>query len=94
MAETAATLIAGHGLVVRRSGRAILEHVDLAVASGEIVTLIGPNGAGKTRLVRVLLGLERPDLGRVERREGLRVGYLPQRRPAAPRRGGDRALRR
>ena len=78
MVEAGAALVAGHGLAVRRMGRAILEHVDLAVAAGEIVTLIGPNGAGKTTLVRVLLGLERPDLGRIERRAGLRVGYLPQ----------------
>ena len=49
------------------------------VAGGEIVTLIGPNGAGKTTLLRVLLGLVAPDRGAVERRPGLRIGYMPQR---------------
>ncbi|HCK27993.1 MAG TPA: zinc ABC transporter ATP-binding protein, partial [Alcanivorax sp.] len=38
----------------------------------------GPNGAGKSTLARLVLGLARPDRGRVERRPGLRVGYMPQ----------------
>lgn len=56
----------------------ILSGVDLAVASGESVTLVGPNGAGKTILLRVLMGLVVPTFGVVTRRPGLRVGYLPQ----------------
>jgi zinc transport system ATP-binding protein len=72
-------LVAGEGLVLNRAGRAILEGVDLAIDAGEIVTLIGPNGAGKTTLVKLLLGLFQPDAGRIVRRPGLRVGYLPQR---------------
>lgn len=62
-----------------RAGRTILDGIDLDLAPGEIVTLIGPNGAGKTTLVRILLGLERPDRGTVTRRDGLTVGYAPQR---------------
>ncbi len=62
-----------------RAGRTILEGIDLDLAPGEIVTLIGPNGAGKTTLVRILLGLEKPDRGTITRREGLSVGYAPQR---------------
>jgi zinc transport system ATP-binding protein len=53
--------------------------VSLTVSAGEIVTIIGPNGAGKTTLLRAALGLQRADAGRIERRAGLRVGYLPQR---------------
>lgn len=48
------------------------------------MTVIGPNGAGKTTLLRVLLGLLRPDGGTVDRRPGLRIGYLPQRMPIDP----------
>jgi zinc transport system ATP-binding protein len=62
----------------------ILDDVDISVASGEIVTVIGPNGAGKTTLLRVLLGLLKPSHGTVERRPGLRVGYLPQRMQIDP----------
>ncbi|PHY00736.1 MAG: zinc ABC transporter ATP-binding protein [Rhodospirillaceae bacterium] len=65
------------GLV--RSGKRILDHVDLTVGEREIVTLIGPNGAGKSSLVKVALGLENADQGKVTRRSDLRIGYLPQR---------------
>jgi len=61
-----------------RNGRQLLNHVHLSVAANEIVTLIGPNGAGKTMLVRIALGLILPDSGRVERRPGLNIGYMPQ----------------
>ena len=56
-------LVSARGLWLTRSGRTILEGIDLDITRGEIVTLIGPNGAGKTTLVRVLLGLMRADGG-------------------------------
>ena len=74
-----ARLISAHGVYLARGGRPILEGIDLDVAAGEIVTLIGPNGAGKTTLVRVMLGLEDPDRGLIERASAARVGYVPQR---------------
>jgi len=61
------------------SGKLILDRISIAVHPSEIVTLIGPNGAGKTTLARILLGLAIPSQGRVVRREGLRIGYVPQR---------------
>ncbi len=60
-------------------GKPVIEHVSVAVHPSEIVTLIGPNGAGKTTLAKMLLGLVTPSSGKVARREGLRVGYVPQR---------------
>ncbi|NNG04773.1 MAG: zinc ABC transporter ATP-binding protein ZnuC [Inquilinus sp.] len=71
-------LVAASGLAVRLGGRTVLSGIDIAVQGGEVVTLIGPNGAGKSTLVRALLGLVRPSAGRVIRRPGLSVGYLPQ----------------
>ncbi len=46
--------------------------------AGEKVGLIGANGSGKTTLLRLILGEIAPDSGKVVRRRGLRVGYLPQ----------------
>ena len=74
-----APLIEGRGLTVRAGGTLLLNGVDIEVRAGELVTVIGPNGAGKTTLVRVLLGVLTPMAGEVLRRDGLRIGYLPQR---------------
>jgi zinc transport system ATP-binding protein len=74
-----AALISARGLGFARNGRVLLNGIDLDIRKREIVTLIGPNGAGKTTLVRVLLGLEQPDRGEVRRRNGIRIGYVPQR---------------
>lgn len=59
--------------------RPLLQRVSLKVGRGEILTIIGPNGAGKTTLVRVALGLLQPTSGRVRQRQGISIGYMPQR---------------
>ncbi len=56
----------------------VLTNVSLKLAPRNIMTIIGPNGSGKTTLIRLLLGLEQPDGGRIVRRAGLRIGYVPQ----------------
>jgi zinc transport system ATP-binding protein len=78
LAHDADALISARSLWLARSGRAILQGVDIDIAAGEILTVIGPNGAGKTTLVRVLLGLEVADKGTTLRKDGLVVGYVPQ----------------
>jgi energy-coupling factor transport system ATP-binding protein len=55
----------------------VLDGVDLAGRSGEVVVLNGPNGGGKTTLLRVIAGSLAPLAGEVWRRPG-RVAYLPQ----------------
>jgi simple sugar transport system ATP-binding protein len=48
------------------AGRRVLDGVDFDVAPGEVHALLGENGAGKTTLMNVLVGLVRPDAGRLE----------------------------
>ena len=43
-----------------------VDHVDFAVAAGEVLALIGSNGAGKTTLINLISGLIAPDSGRVD----------------------------
>jgi len=46
-------------------GRRVVDDVELEIAQGEVVGLLGPNGAGKTTTFYILVGLARPDTGRV-----------------------------
>jgi len=78
-AQAPAALIAASGLGVARGGRWLVRGVDLAIRPREIVTLIGPNGSGKSTTVKALLGILPVSAGRVTRREGLTIGYVPQR---------------
>jgi len=71
-------------------GRAVLHDVSLSVTRGEVVGLLGPNGAGKTTSFYSVMGLVKPDSGRIYldgeditglpmyRRAILGLGYLPQ----------------
>lgn len=56
----------------------VLEGIDLSLSEGDRLALLGPNGGGKSTLVRLLLGLLAPASGRLDRRPGLRLGYVPQ----------------
>ena len=74
------------GLRKRYGRRQAVEDVSLEVGRGEVVGLLGPNGAGKTSVIKMLLGLVRPDAGEVlllgrpgaDPQARARVGYLPE----------------
>lgn len=86
----ASGLLAAVDVYKSYNGRPVLSGVTVAVRPGEIVGLLGPNGAGKTTLFNMLIGMTRPDSGRVflsgldvtsmpmYRRARLGLGYLPQ----------------
>ena len=59
-------------------GRAVISGVDLTIREGDMIGVIGPNGAGKSTRLKGLLGLLEPLNGEV-RREGVAIGYVPQR---------------
>ncbi len=58
--------------------RRLFSGVTFAVNPGEKVALVGGNGSGKTTLMRIMLGEEHPDAGRMTKPAEARVGYLPQ----------------
>jgi ABC-type Mn2+/Zn2+ transport system ATPase subunit len=65
-------------------GRPVVRRASLEIRPNEFVVLLGSNGSGKTTLLRGLLGFLPPLAGRIERRSGLRVGYVPQRETLDP----------
>ncbi len=56
----------------------IITGVSFKLQAGEKVGLIGPNGAGKTTLLKIIMGMEEPDEGRVDKVKGLSLAYLSQ----------------
>jgi polar amino acid transport system ATP-binding protein len=59
-------VVAVEGLVKSFDGRVVLDHVDLRVRPGRIVTVLGQSGGGKSTLLRCVNLLERPDSGSIE----------------------------
>ena len=74
------------GLHKRYRRQTAVEDVSFTVGRGEVLGLLGPNGAGKTSVIKILLGLVRPDAGEVlllgrpgtDPQARARVGYLPE----------------
>jgi len=58
-------LLEVRGLSKRFLGVTAVDHVDLVVEPGELVSLIGPNGSGKTTLFNCVTGYMHPDAGRI-----------------------------
>lgn len=67
------------GVDVRLGGTAALRNVTFALNPGEIVTIVGPNGSGKSTFLRTVIGAITPTRGKIHRKPGLRIGYVPQR---------------
>ncbi|MCA0044283.1 metal ABC transporter ATP-binding protein [Celeribacter litoreus] len=72
------SLITVEDVTVRLGGRMVLDDVSLTLEEGEIVTIVGPNGSGKSTLLRTLIGAVPPNEGKVTRKRGLKIGYVPQ----------------
>ncbi len=77
-------VISLRGVTFSYGGPPALEEVSLSVAPRQAVCVVGPNGGGKTTLVKLILGLLRPQRGEVRvfgeppRRSRRRAGYMPQ----------------
>lgn len=72
------SLISVQNMSVGYGANVVLNNVSLAIEPGEIVTVVGPNGSGKTTLLRTLIGAATPKTGKITRKTGLRIGYVPQ----------------
>jgi ABC-type Mn2+/Zn2+ transport system ATPase subunit len=59
-------------------GPAVVDHVDLSIAAGELVGLVGPSGSGKTTLLRSILGTVIPFHGSITKPDNLSIAYVPQ----------------
>jgi macrolide transport system ATP-binding/permease protein len=62
----------------RLGGRCILHDVSFTLSPDARIVLVGPNGIGKTTLLKLIMGLEKPDEGAIRVAPGANIGYLPQ----------------
>lgn len=88
--STASTQLETDGVVKVYSKRRVVNDVSIEVRAGEVVGLLGPNGAGKTTTFYMIVGMIRPNEGRIlvdgkdittmpmYRRARMGIGYLPQ----------------
>ena len=58
--------------------RTLFQHVDLEVVGGERIALLGDNGTGKSTLIKMIMGEESPDEGKIRLGPTVKIGYLPQ----------------
>ncbi|MCG6943653.1 MAG: metal ABC transporter ATP-binding protein [Thiohalocapsa sp.] len=81
---TAAPIIHIAGLYFAYGTLPVLENVTLQVAEGEFLGIVGPNAGGKSTLLKLILGLLKPQAGRVRvlgqppQRARRQIGYVPQ----------------
>lgn len=77
-------VISIEGLYFQYDGMPALENVNVEILKGEFVGIFGPNGGGKTTLLKLMMGLLRPQRGKVllfdrpPEETRYRVGYVPQ----------------
>ena len=73
-----------HAVTFAYNGETVLQDVNLEIRQGDFIAMIGPNGGGKTTLLKLILGLLKPDQGRIRvvgqsaRKASASIGYVPQ----------------
>lgn len=78
------TIIDIKNITAKYSQKIALENASLKVLDDDYLGIIGPNGGGKTTLMKIILGMMKPDSGSVtfyrngEKTDNINMGYLPQ----------------
>lgn len=67
-----------NSVTMQFGGRYLFDNVSVAVGEGDRIGLIGRNGNGKSTLLKLIMGLETPEVGKISMPNGYKIGYLPQ----------------
>ena len=76
--KTINALISASNVSVFKHQKSILKNIDIQINKNDFITVIGPNGAGKTMLLKCLMGFYKPNFGKIQKKDKLKIGYMPQ----------------
>ncbi|MDC1066514.1 ATP-binding cassette domain-containing protein [Alphaproteobacteria bacterium] len=76
--KTMNALISASNVSVFKHQKSILKDIDIQINKNDFITIIGPNGAGKTMLLKCLMGFYKPNFGKIQKKNKLKIGYMPQ----------------
>ena len=71
-------VINAEGLSKAFGNRILFENMNFSIPKNAVVGIIGPNGVGKSTLFRIILGQEKPDNGRIELGDTVKLSYVDQ----------------
>ena len=63
---------------VAYGGFVLLDKINFHISSADKIGLVGRNGAGKSTIMKLIMGLQSPTLGHIDKPSGITIGYLPQ----------------
>ena len=71
-------MISINNLTVSYGSFTLLDSINFHISERDKIGLTGKNGAGKSTLMKLIVGLQSPTSGSVDKPDGIRIGYLPQ----------------
>ena len=63
---------------VAYGGFVLLDRINFHISDADKIGLVGRNGAGKSTIMKLIMGLQNPTSGRIDKPSGISIGYLPQ----------------
>ena len=71
-------MVSINDVTVAWGGFTLLDKINFHISGSDKIGLVGKNGAGKSTLMKLIMGIQNPTSGHIDRPPGLTIGYLPQ----------------
>ena len=71
-------MVSINDVTVAWGGFTLLDRINFHISGSDKIGLVGKNGAGKSTLMKLIMGLQNPTSGHIDRPPGITIGYLPQ----------------
>ncbi len=71
-------MISIENLTVAYGSYTLLDGISFHISENDKIGLVGKNGAGKSTIMKLIVGLQSPTSGRIDKPGGIKIGYLPQ----------------